>query len=88
LGAAALGEMPGLFTVLVIFLATRIITRAIGNLLRSIEEGAISVGWLDPETVKPTHRVIIGLIWIFALTLAYPYIPGSDTSHLRGSACC
>lgn len=84
LGAAALGEMPGLFTVLVIFLVTRIITRAIGNLLRSIEEGAISVGWLEPETVKPTHRVIIGLIWIFALTLAYPYIPGSDTVAFKG----
>jgi small-conductance mechanosensitive channel len=84
LGAAALGEMPGLFTVLVIFLVTRIIARAIGNLLRSIEEGAISVGWLEPETVKPTHRVIIGLIWIFALTLAYPYIPGSDTVAFKG----
>jgi small-conductance mechanosensitive channel len=76
--------MPGLFTVLVILLVTRLITRAIGNLLRSIEEGAISVGWLEPETVKPTHRVIIGLIWIFALTLAYPYIPGSDTVAFKG----
>lgn len=84
LGTAALGEMPNLFTVLVIFLVTRIITHAIGGLLRGIEEGTISVGWLEPETVKPTHRVIIGLIWIFALTLAYPYIPGSDTVAFKG----
>ena len=36
------------------------------------------------ETAKATRRLVIVIMWIFALTVAYPYIPGSSSAAFRG----
>jgi small-conductance mechanosensitive channel len=40
--------------------------------------------WFDAETARATRRVVVVLLWLFALTAAYPHIPGSDTDAFRG----
>ena len=80
----ALGAVPGLFTVFLIFLFTRFLTRIVGAFFLSVENEALEVHWLQPETAKATRRLIIVIMWIFALTVAYPYIPGSSSSAFRG----
>jgi small-conductance mechanosensitive channel len=76
--------LPGLFTVLVIFLLTRFVARLVGEFFEKVEEGKLPVAWLQPETARATRRMVVVLIWIFALTIAYPYIPGSDTDAFKG----
>jgi small-conductance mechanosensitive channel len=80
----ALQALPGLFTVLVIFVLTRIIVRAVDGFFRTVERGAMSVAWLEADTAKATRRLTVVLIWVFAVTVAYPYIPGSDSQAFKG----
>ena len=69
---------------LVIFVLTRIIVRAVDGFYQTVERGAMSVSWLQADTAKATRRLTVVLIWIFAVTVAYPYIPGSDSEAFKG----
>lgn len=84
LASEALAAIPGLFTVLVIFLITRFLLRALDGIFRAVEQGTMSVPWLAPDTTKATRRITAVLIWVFALTVAYPYIPGSESDAFKG----
>lgn len=84
LSLGALATIPGLFTVFLIFLFNRFLTRIVGAFFLSVENEALQVSWLQPETAKATRRVVIVTMWIFALTVAYPYIPGSNTGAFKG----
>jgi len=84
LGAGALTAVPGFFTVIVIFLATRLVVQAANHFFSSVEGGWLRVSWLEAETARATRRLAIVLIWIFALTVAYPYIPGSESDAFKG----
>jgi small-conductance mechanosensitive channel len=84
LGLGILYSIPGLFTVLLIFLIARFVTRLVGFWFGSIERGLVSVRWLYPETAQPTRRLLTILVWVFAVVIAYPYLPGSGTDAFKG----
>jgi len=84
LALSVLHALPGLFTVLLILLAARYLARILSAFTSSVERGRIHVTWLQPETVEATRRVCIVLIWLFAITVAYPYIPGSHSAAFKG----
>jgi len=84
LGMGALDALPGLFTVLVVFVLTRMVIRMVDSFLRAVEQETMAVAWLAPDTAKTTRRLTAVLIWIFALTIAYPYIPGSGSDAFKG----
>ena len=83
LATGALHAMPGLFAVVVIFVATRFAVRIVDVLFRSVEQGMVAVRGLQPDTAGATRRIITVLIWIFALTVAYQYIPGSESDAFK-----
>jgi small-conductance mechanosensitive channel len=56
----------------------------VNRFFRSVEIGWLRVSWLEAETARATRRLAIVLIWIFALTVAYPYIPGSQSDAFKG----
>jgi small-conductance mechanosensitive channel len=84
LGLGALRAVPGFFAVLVIFFVTQLVARAVGAFFSAAEEGRVSVPWLQPETAKATNRLAAFAIWLFGVTVAYPYIPGSNTDAFKG----
>lgn len=84
LGNGFLQSIPGLFTVMVIFLITRIVVRIVSRVFRQVEKGDLSLPWLHPDTARATRYLVVILIWIFAITVAYPYIPGSNTNAFKG----
>lgn len=49
-----------------------------------VEEGRIRLNWLDVDSVRPTRKIATFVIWAFALVMAYPYLPGSDTEAFKG----
>ena len=79
-----LKALPSLFTVLVIIVCTRIITRLVKRLFKAVEEHRVKFMVLDPEVARPTSRIIIVMLWLFALIMAYPYLPGSGTAAFKG----
>ncbi len=76
--------IPGFFVVGVIFYITRLLVRLLTAFFRAVEEEQIPLRWFEPETAKATRRIIVVLVWIFALVVAYPMIPGSQTKVFQG----
>jgi small-conductance mechanosensitive channel len=79
-----IAAIPGFFTVLIIFLITRVIVKIVGECFRVIEQGKLWIRWLEPDTARATRRLLIAAIWLFSLTVAYPHIPGSNTAAFKG----
>lgn len=84
LALGAVNALPGLFTVLLIFFFARLVTRLLGLWFHSVEQGRIKISWIYPETAVPTRRIVTALVWVFAIIVAYPYMPGSDTDAFKG----
>ena len=79
-----LSAIPGLVVVVLIFFIARFVLRAVRAFFDRIAVGQISLGWLDSDTVKPTARIVTAVVWLFALAMAYPYLPGSDSEAFKG----
>jgi len=84
LGTTVLDSLPGLLMVVLIFLFTRWLVRMANLLFDQLATGRISVSWMDADVAKATHRIVSAILWIFALIIAYPYIPGSHTEAFKG----
>jgi small-conductance mechanosensitive channel len=83
LATGALQGLPGFFAVVVIFLAARFLVRLVDLFFRAIERGTVTFAAVQPDTAGASRRIAAVLIWIFALTIAYEYIPGSDTDAFK-----
>jgi small-conductance mechanosensitive channel len=84
LGGGAIDALPGLFTVALIVVITRFLTRLVGLWFKAVEEGRARARWIYPETAQPTRRLVTTLLWLFAVVVAYPYMPGSQTEAFKG----
>ncbi|MDT9002060.1 mechanosensitive ion channel [Paucibacter sp. APW11] len=82
--AAAASALPGLLTAALIFGLARLATRTNALLLARVERGELQLRWLDQDTAGPTRRLANVLIWLFALAMAYPYLPGANSEAFRG----
>jgi small-conductance mechanosensitive channel len=84
LGKGFLRFLPKLAFLIVIYLVTRYLLRLIKLLFNGIQEGNMKVANFNPEWAMSTFRIVrLGVI-VFALVIAYPYIPGSGTSAFKG----
>ena len=81
---AIVGALPGLLFVVVIFVIARVVIRSAEVFFRRVEQGKLEVGWIDPDTSRPTRRIFNFAIWVFALAMAYPYLPGAQTEAFKG----
>jgi small-conductance mechanosensitive channel len=86
LGLSMVHAIPALFTVLLIALVARFVSRLLHLLFNAIEQRRLEVAWIHPETAQPTRRLVNTLLWVFALVMAYPYLPGSDTDAFKGAS--
>jgi small-conductance mechanosensitive channel len=76
--------IPGLFTVLLIVVITRAAGRVASAIFRAVEQGRLALPGVYPETAPPTRRIVIALLWVFAIVVAYPYLPGSGSDAFKG----
>jgi small-conductance mechanosensitive channel len=81
---AIAGGIPGLVLAVLVFLIARSLTRLNTLFLERVERGRLALGWLDADTAGPTRRIGNFVIWLFALAMAYPYLPGADTDAFKG----
>jgi small-conductance mechanosensitive channel len=81
---AAAGAVPGLVTAALIFIIARLVARGHTVLMERAERGNLVLGWLDADTAGPTRRVGNFVIWLFALAMAYPFLPGASSQAFKG----
>jgi small-conductance mechanosensitive channel len=83
-GTAILGAVPNLLTATAIFLLAYWLIGLTKGFFNQIASGKARFGNLDAELANPTRKLVSALIWIFALVMAYPYLPGSDSAAFKG----
>jgi small-conductance mechanosensitive channel len=76
--------IPNLLIAFIIFLIANAVVKLLNSFFDRVEKGQINVSWLDRDTVRPTRRLVPAAIWLFAVAMAYPYLPGSDTQAFKG----
>ncbi|MEW7848695.1 mechanosensitive ion channel domain-containing protein [Massilia aurea] len=84
MGQSMAAAIPGLLVVLVIAMIARLVILTAGSVFMRVESGELEVGWLDQDTAAPTRRLVNIVIVLFALAMAYPYLPGSHTAAFQG----
>jgi small-conductance mechanosensitive channel len=81
---AIVAEVPDLFMLVVIIFITRYMLKIVRVIFENIELGVIRISGFEVAWIWPTYKLAkVGVI-IFAVIIAYPYIPGSDTTAFKG----
>jgi small-conductance mechanosensitive channel len=81
---AVAGATPGLIVVAIIFVVTKAIIGLGRAFFDRVEYGEVRSKWLNEDTVGPTRRIFAFIAWMFALAMAYPYLPGANTDAFKG----
>jgi small-conductance mechanosensitive channel len=68
----------------VIGVITATLAHALRLLFDRIERRRIHFGWLNADTAVPTRRLGTLALWLFAIAMAYPYLPGSNSEAFKG----
>lgn len=78
-----LGAIPGLGVAVAIYFIARGVTAFMRRVLRRMATPG-TFSWLNHETLQPTQRLVSLAVWLFALAMAYPYLPGAGTDAFKG----
>jgi small-conductance mechanosensitive channel len=81
---AAVHALPGILEVFIIFTIARWIAHIGKAFFNQVATGRMRIPWMDPDMAQATQRIFSAFVWIFAVVVAYPYIPGSSTEAFKG----
>ena len=81
---AILSAIPGLVIVVIIIVLARFAVNLSRMFFDRVEAGRVRVRWIDRDTARPTRRIATVVIWLFALAMIYPYLPGAGTDAFKG----
>jgi small-conductance mechanosensitive channel len=84
IGRRVLEALPDLLIVLAIVIITRFFVRLSNYLFDAVEHERVVVRGIYPEIAQPTRRIVAVLLWLLALVVAYPYLPGSGSDAFKG----
>lgn len=84
LGQSIVSALPGLFSAFLIFLLARLVTQAVRITFHGVETGRFQFLGIDQQLAEPTRKIFTVVIWLFALAMAYPYLPGAETEAFKG----
>ena len=84
IAGGVIDAIPGLFIVAVIYYLTRTLSRMMTASFTAVEEGRLQIPGLDADTAQPTKKLATVALWLLAVVVAYPYLPGSGTDAFKG----
>ena len=84
IGMAIAGYLPSGVFVVVLCVLTRYLLRALKFWAQALEHGDLTITGLHPEMAKPTYQLLRFLVIIFALVVAFPYLPGGNSEAFKG----
>lgn len=76
--------IPDLLAAALIFWLAWVLTHVLRGFFVKVGTGQVRLSWLDADVASITSKLCIGAVWVFALAMAYPYLPGSDTEAFKG----
>lgn len=81
---AVVSAVPGLLIIGVILFAFRWLVRLSDRFFDAIAAGTLRFGGFHPQLARPSRRLMRILLWIVAVMVAYPYVPGSHSRAVQG----
>ena len=81
---AVIDYTPKLFFLIMLVLVVRYILKFNRMFFMAIASNRIHFHNFDAEWAWPTYRIVRVLVIVFAIVIAYPYIPGSDSAAFKG----
>jgi small-conductance mechanosensitive channel len=76
--------LPSLAFLVVLWFIVRYLLKLIRAFFRGISRGRITLEGFDPDWATPTYKLVRLAVIAFAVVIAYPYIPGSDSMAFKG----
>jgi len=83
-GAAILTALPDIFVLAVITLITRYAIKTVRYFFDEVERGRVVLPGFYADWAIPTFKIVRFFLLAFALTVAFPYIPGSKSEAFKG----
>jgi small-conductance mechanosensitive channel len=84
IGYAILDNIPNLVFLAILFFVVRFLVRLVRLFFDAVSAGSVKLHGFDPDWALPTYKITRFAIVAFALIVAYPYIPGSDSAAFKG----
>jgi len=84
MGQGLLATIPDLIWLVILFFLTRYVLGLIQAFFRGIDSGAVKLASFERDWAWPTYRILRLVVVVFALVMAYPHIPGSDSAAFQG----
>jgi small-conductance mechanosensitive channel len=81
---ACVAAAPGLVMVGVIGGLAHVAGKIVTVLAAGIKAGRRRLFGIDADTAPLARRLAITIVWLFALAMAYPYLPGSSSEAFKG----
>ena len=76
--------LPNMIFLVILWIVMGYLLKFFRAFFRAIERGRIRLENFDAEWAMPTYKIVRILIIAFAVVIAYPYIPGSDSLAFKG----
>ncbi len=84
IGKAIGSQIPNLIFLAIIILITGYVLKLMRLFFNKIEKQTLAFKGFYPEWAQPTYRIGRLLVIAFAAVVAFPYIPGSESSAFKG----
>ena len=83
-GSAILDYLPNLFYLAVIAVVTHYTVKLIRIVFNEIDRGNLVLPGFYQDWAMPTFKIVRFLFIMFALVMAFPYLPGSESPAFKG----
>ena len=79
-----IGFLPNLLFLIILYIFTRWALNLIRLFFDGVGSGEVELQGFDPDWAAPTYKLVRMAVVVFALVVAYPYIPGSESPAFKG----
>jgi small-conductance mechanosensitive channel len=84
MGQGLVAQLPDIVFLVILFFVVRYVLKLVQLFFQALEAGRVTLASFDPDWAPSTYRLVRALIVVFALVVAYPYIPGSSSDAFKG----
>ncbi|WNC94794.1 mechanosensitive ion channel family protein [Paraburkholderia sp. FT54] len=84
MGKSMGASIPDILILAIIYYLSQFVLRRIRRFFDAVAQKRVTFAQFEPEWALPTYRLVRVLILAFALVVAYPYIPGSESAAFKG----
>jgi small-conductance mechanosensitive channel len=84
LGKSTAEIIPDVLILIIIYFLTRFTLGRVRKFFAAVEQKRVVFTQFEPDWAMPTYKLLRVLVLAFAVVVAYPYIPGSQTAAFKG----